>query len=167
MLLEEQRMQIFQKNQRIEFLEKKIELLEEQSMKMKDRIHQNIEQYEQEIKIKDEIHNRERNNLMEQICSQMEDLEKTKKEATLKYQQLQEQMFAFTAAEPIPKYTVNKSGRSQTQITNSRLNQTQANHDLKHAIRNLNQRKNQERLLNASMVVEQNDFLNMTTTDFY
>ncbi|TNV87081.1 hypothetical protein FGO68_gene16278 [Halteria grandinella] len=169
MLLEEQRIQIFQKNQRIEFLEKKIELLEEQSMKMKDRLHQNIEQYEHEIKIKDEIHNRERNNLMEQICSQMDDLEKSKKEATLKNQQLQDQLDrinSFNATDPMPKYPLKSgAGRSQTQVGNAKLHHT--NHDLGHAIRNLNQRKNQERLLNASMVVQQNDFLNMTTTDFY
>lgn len=58
-MLEEQKIQLHQKSQRIEFFEKKIELLEEQSAKMKNRMHQNISQYENEIHIKEEIHTRE------------------------------------------------------------------------------------------------------------
>ena len=58
-MLEEQKIQLHQKSQRIEFFEKKIELLEEQSAKMKNRMHQNISQYEHEIHIKEEIHTRE------------------------------------------------------------------------------------------------------------
>jgi hypothetical protein len=37
-------------------MEKKIELLEEQSQKLKERLKQNIEHYEQEIELKDELH---------------------------------------------------------------------------------------------------------------
>ena len=66
-----------------------IELLEEQS---KDRLHQNISQYEQEIKIKEEIHLREKDNLKTQIRGQREELEKVKKEKRIKEKQLQEKI---------------------------------------------------------------------------
>ena len=80
------------KAQRNEFLEKKIELLEEQSIKMKDRLHQNISQYEQEIKIKEEIHLREKDNLTTQMRGQREELEKVKKEQGIKEKQMQEKI---------------------------------------------------------------------------
>ena len=59
---------------------------------MKDRLHQNISQYEQEIKIKEEIHLRERENLMTQMQANKEDLEKMKKEQAIKEKQMQEKI---------------------------------------------------------------------------
>jgi len=59
---------------------------------MKDRLHQNISQYEQEIKIKEEIHLREKDNLMTQMRGQREELEKVKKEQGIKEKQLQEKI---------------------------------------------------------------------------
>lgn len=102
----------------------------------------------------------------------MEELDKIKKESTLKEAQLQEQiaylerMTNFSASDYIPT-TTHKTGRSQTQVAASTKSGGMVNHhDLGQAIKSINQRKNQERIMNASLVGK-DDSLNITHTDFY
>lgn len=84
---------------------------------MKDRLHQNISQYEQEIKIKEEIHLREKDNLTTQMKGQREELEKLKKEQGIKEKQLQEKISFLEKVRSIfliMKYSKSEGSRTIT-----------------------------------------------------